>query len=113
MVKPAYSTNRFGVSFTGSPSIPGLVKANPKQFIFLNVTGQRNTTPTNLYGTVPTDGTNGTRNERAGDFSGLTQTVNGVTVFHLRGKRGEYWVVWIRSLGSLSLARISEVKAST
>jgi trimeric autotransporter adhesin len=80
VVKPAYSTNRFGVSFTGSPSIPGLVKANPKQFIFLNVTGQRNTTPTNLYGTVPTDGTNGTRNERAGDFSGLTQTVNGVTM---------------------------------
>jgi hypothetical protein len=55
------------------------VKASTKQFIFLNVTGQRNTTPTNLYGTVPTDGTNGTRNERAGDFSGLTQTVNGVT----------------------------------
>jgi hypothetical protein len=50
VVKPAYSSNRFGVSFTGSPSIPGLVKANPKQFVFLNVTGQRNTTPTNLYG---------------------------------------------------------------
>jgi hypothetical protein len=62
------------VSFTGSPSIPGLVKANPKQFIFLNVTGQRNTTPTNLYGTVPTVA------QRAGDFSGLTQTVNGVTM---------------------------------
>ena len=27
VVKPAYSTNRFGLSFTGSPSIPGLVKA--------------------------------------------------------------------------------------
>jgi hypothetical protein len=73
VVKPAYSTNRFGVSFTGSPSIPGLVKANTKQFVFLNVTGQRNTTPTNLYGTVPTLA------QRSGDFFGLTQTVNGVT----------------------------------
>src|ERR1700748_1015170 len=33
VVKPAYSTNRFGLSFTGSPSIPGLVKASTKQFI--------------------------------------------------------------------------------
>jgi trimeric autotransporter adhesin len=80
VVKPAYSTNRFGLSFTGSPSIPGLVKASTKQFVFLNVTGQRNITPTNLYGTVPTDGTNGTHDQRAGDFSGLTQTVNGVTM---------------------------------
>ncbi|HEY1994396.1 MAG TPA: TonB-dependent receptor [Edaphobacter sp.] len=71
VVKPAYSTNRFGLSFTGSPSIPGLVKASTKQFIFLNVTGQRNTTPSNLYGTVPTPA------QRGGDFSGLTQTVNG------------------------------------
>jgi trimeric autotransporter adhesin len=74
VVKPSYSTNRFGVSFTGSPSIPGLVKANSKQFVFLNVTGQRNTTPTNLYGTVPTE------KQRGGDFSGLSQTVNGVTM---------------------------------
>jgi trimeric autotransporter adhesin len=79
VIKPSFSSNRFGVSFTGSPSIPGLVKASSKQFIFFNVTGQRNTTPSNLYGTVPTDGTNGTDNERAGDFSHLTQTVDGVT----------------------------------
>jgi hypothetical protein len=73
VVKPAYSSNRFGVSFTGSPFIPGLVKASTKQFIFFNVTGQRNTTPSNLYGTVPTLA------QRGGDFSGLTQTVDGVT----------------------------------
>jgi hypothetical protein len=73
VVKPAYSSNRFGVSFTGSPSIPGLVKASSKQFVFLNVTGQRNITPTNLYGTVPTLA------QRGGDFFGLTQTVGGVT----------------------------------
>ncbi len=73
VVRPAYSSNRFGVSFTGSPFIPGVMKASTKQFIFLNVTGQRNITPSNLYGTVPTVA------ERTGDFSGLTQTVGGVT----------------------------------
>jgi len=73
VVKPSFSSNRFGVSFTGSPSIPGLIKASSKQFIFFNVTGQRNTTPSNLYGTVPTLA------ERGGDFSGLTQTMDGVT----------------------------------
>ncbi len=73
VANPAASTNRFGVSFTGSPSIPGLVKANPKQFIFFNVAGVRNITPLNLYATVPTSA------ERIGDFTGLTQTVGGVT----------------------------------
>ncbi len=73
VVKPAYSSNRFGVSFAGSPSIPGVVKASTKQFVFFNVTGQRNITPSNLYGTVPTVA------ERSGDFSGLTQTVGGKT----------------------------------
>jgi len=71
VVKPAFSSNRFGVSFTGSPSIPGVVKASTKQFIFFNVTGQRNITPSNLYGTVPTVA------ERGGDFSALLQPVNG------------------------------------
>jgi hypothetical protein len=73
IVKPAYSSNRFGVSFTGSPFIPGVVKANTKQFIFFDVTGQRNITPSNLYGTVPTLA------QRGGDFKGLTQTLGGVT----------------------------------
>lgn len=65
VVKPSYSSNRFGVSFTGSPSIPGLVKASSKQFIFFNLTGQRNLNPQNLYGTVPTVA------QRGGDFSQL------------------------------------------
>ncbi len=72
VVKPAYSNNRFGVSFAGSPFVPGLVKASTKQFLFFNLTGQRNITPENLYATVPNAA------ERAGDFSALTQTVNGV-----------------------------------
>ena len=69
VTKPSYSSNRFGLSFTGSPFIPGLVKASTKQFVFLNVTGSRNITPSNLYGTVPTV------EERAGDFSALGQTL--------------------------------------
>jgi hypothetical protein len=77
VVKPAFSSNRFGVSFTGSPSIPGLVKASTKQFIFFNVTGQRNITPSNLYGTVPTVA------ERGGDFSALLQPANGLAATQL------------------------------
>ena len=71
VTQPAYSNNRFGISFTGSPFIPKLLKASTKQFVFLNVTGQRNVTPENLYAVVPTLA------ERQGDFSSLVQTVNG------------------------------------
>ena len=71
-IQPAYSTNRFGLNLTGSPYIPGLTKPSTKQFGFLNITGQRNETPTNIAGTVPTDAL------RAGDFSGFTRTVSGV-----------------------------------
>lgn len=73
-VKPAYSSNRYGGSFVGSPYIPGLTKPNPKQFVFLNLTGGRTITPFNAYATVPTVA------QRTGDFTGLTQTVNGVAV---------------------------------
>jgi len=69
VVKPDSMQNRFGVSFTGSPSIPGLVKASTKQFIFFNLTGQRNITPYIFNGTVPSLA------ERSGDFSSLTQTL--------------------------------------
>lgn len=68
IVNPPYSQNRFGVSFVGAPSIPGLVKPNPKQMVFFNLTGVRNTSPQNLYGTVPTVA------ERGGDFSQYVQT---------------------------------------
>jgi len=71
VVKPSYNNNRFGVNFTGSPYIPGLTKPSTKQFVFLNVTGQRNINPLNLYATVPTMA------ERGGDFSGLTQPGSG------------------------------------
>ncbi len=54
VTNPAYSRNSYGASLAGSPYIPGLFKANPKQFVFLNVTGAKNTTPEVLNGTVPT-----------------------------------------------------------
>ena len=66
------SQNSFGVTLSGSPGIPGVMKASTKQFFFLSVTGQRNITPQNLYGTVPT------ALEREGDFSGLTQNNGGM-----------------------------------
>lgn len=69
VAKPSSMQNRFGVSFAGSPSIPGLVQPSTKQFVFFNVTGQRNITPQIFNGTVPTLA------ERAGDFSALTQTL--------------------------------------
>ncbi|WP_348268278.1 TonB-dependent receptor [Edaphobacter paludis] len=69
VVKPSSMSNRFGVSFVGSPFIPGLVKASTKQFVFFNVTGQRNINPEIFNGTVPTLA------ERNGDFSALRQTL--------------------------------------
>jgi hypothetical protein len=69
VVKPAYSSNRFGVTFAGSPFIPGLLKPSTKQFVFFNLTGVRNSTPQNLYATVPTEA------ERSGDFSQLNTRI--------------------------------------
>ncbi|HUZ94195.1 MAG TPA: carboxypeptidase-like regulatory domain-containing protein, partial [Edaphobacter sp.] len=69
VVKPSSMSNRFGVSFVGSPFIPGLVKSSSKQFVFLNVIGQRNINPDIFNGTVPTLA------ERSGDFSALGQTL--------------------------------------
>jgi hypothetical protein len=69
VVKPDSMQNRFGVSFTGSPFIPGLLKASTKQFIFFNLTGVRNVNPYIYNGTVPTLA------ERSGDFSALSQTL--------------------------------------
>ncbi len=72
---PSAYTNRYGVTFASSPYIPGLTKPNTKQFVFLNLTGQKNLnafTPSPVR--VPTEA------ERMGDFSASTQVVNGETV---------------------------------
>ncbi len=71
--KLPYAKDTFGATLAGSPYIPGLTKPSTKQFGFLNFNYSRNTNPEVLVGTVPTDA------ERNGDFSGLTQTVNGAT----------------------------------
>ena len=74
-MKPSSYTNKYGVTFAESPYIPGLTKPNPKQFVFINLTGQKNLNAF-LGGPerVPTT------LEREGDFSESTQVVNGVTM---------------------------------
>ena len=64
--------NRFGVSYAGSPYLPGVSRPSTKQFVFFNVTGVRNITPEDFNGTVPS------ALERLGDFSQSMQTVNGM-----------------------------------
>jgi hypothetical protein len=63
VTNPAGYSNRFGVSIAGSPYIPGLTKPNTKQFVFLNLTGQKNLNGFLATGRVPT------ALERAGNFS--------------------------------------------
>ena len=73
--KPSSYSNKYGVTFAESPYIPGLTKPNPKQFVFINLTGQKNL---NAFlggpARVPTT------LEREGNFSQSTQVVNGVTL---------------------------------
>jgi hypothetical protein len=72
---PSAYSNRFGASIAGSPYIPGLTKPNSKQFVFINLTGQKNLNaflPSPVR--VPTDA------ERAGNFSNSMQIVNGKPV---------------------------------
>ncbi len=78
-----YARNTFGLTLAGSPFIPGLVKANPKQFVFLNANLTRNTSPIVYNEVVPTPLERGDidpLNNPNGDaiLSGLTQTVNGM-----------------------------------
>jgi hypothetical protein len=98
VVKPSYSSNRFGVSFAGSPFIPGLLKASTKQFVFLNVTGQRNTTPQNLYGTVPTAA------EQSGDFSQLGQPIYDPATGHQFQCNGVLNVICANRISSQALS---------
>jgi hypothetical protein len=63
VVNPSAYSNRYGVTLAASPYIPGLTKPNTKQFLFLNVTGQKNLTAFLATGLVPT------ALERAGNFS--------------------------------------------
>ncbi len=63
---PAYSSNRFGLTFLSAPYIPKILTNDKRDFLFLNLSGTRSSSPFDQYGTVPTQA------ERSGDFSALT-----------------------------------------
>ena len=67
--QPASGTNRFGLSFMSAPYIPGLTKPSGKDTMFLTLSGQRSSTPSDQYATVPTDA------ERAGNIPGLAEPI--------------------------------------
>jgi hypothetical protein len=71
--KPSGDRNSLTASFTGTPYIPHLLAANPKQFLFLSVAGTRNTSPSVLQAIVPTMA------ERLGDLTQATQAQKVVT----------------------------------
>src|SRR3984957_12025943 len=64
--QPSYAQNQFGLTFMGAPYIPHLVTHDTKDVIFLNLSGQRSSSPFSQYGSVPT------ADERNGDLSALT-----------------------------------------
>ncbi len=68
--QPPSGTNRFGITFMSAPYIPKLTKPSGKDMVFLTLSGQRSSNPLDEYATVPTDGSFGTVNERAGNFTG-------------------------------------------
>jgi len=71
---PSAYSNKFGASIAGSPYIPGLTKPNTKQFVFINMNGQKNLNAFSSTGTVPTSP------ERAGNFLGATYGPNGTPI---------------------------------
>ncbi len=76
IAQPAYSSNRFGLTFISAPYIPKILTNDKNDFIFLTLSGTRSSSPFDEYGTVPTAA------ERSGDFTGLTtQGGNKITVY--------------------------------
>jgi hypothetical protein len=69
-LQPPSGSNRFGITFMSAPYIPHLIKPSGKDTVFLTLSGSRSSSPLNEYATVPTDGTNGTYNQKNGDFTG-------------------------------------------
>jgi hypothetical protein len=67
--QPASGTNRFGLTFMSAPYLPGLTKPSGKDAVFLTLSGQRNSNPSDQYATVPTDA------ERAGNIPGLAAPI--------------------------------------
>ncbi len=63
--QPASGSNRFGLTLMTAPYLPGVTKPSGKDTMFLTLSGVRNSSPLDEYGTVPTDA------ERAGNILGL------------------------------------------
>jgi hypothetical protein len=78
--QPASGTNRFGLTFLSAPYLPGVTKPSGKDTIFLTLSGQRSSNPLDEYATVPTDGSFGTLNERAGIIPGIANPITPVAV---------------------------------
>ena len=64
LAKPQSDRNTLIASFTGTPYIPHLLAANPKQFMFISGQETRNTTPSLVQAIVPTAA------QRLGDLTG-------------------------------------------
>ena len=60
---PPTPRNRFGLTFLSAPYIPKILTNDKNDFLFLTLSGTRNSSPFDQYGTVPTLA------ERGGDFS--------------------------------------------
>src|ERR1035438_8208765 len=71
--QPASGSNRFGITFMSAPYLPGVTKPSGKDTMFLTLSGVRNSSPLDEYGTVPTDA------ERAGNIPGLAPGVAPIT----------------------------------
>jgi trimeric autotransporter adhesin len=67
--QPASGTNRFGLTLMGAPYIPKLTKPSGKDTVFLTLSGQRSSSPSDLYATVPTEA------EREGEIPGLATKI--------------------------------------
>jgi len=76
--QPPSGTNRFGLTFMSAPYLPGVTKPSGKDVMFLTLSGQRSSNPLDQYATVPTNGSLGTVDERAGNIPGLTNPVTPV-----------------------------------
>lgn len=73
--RPSYAQNQFGLTFFGPPYIPRILTNDTKDLFFLHLSGQRSSSPSDQYGTVPTAA------ERAGDFSQASQPIAPTTIY--------------------------------
>lgn len=73
--RPSFAQNEFGLTFFGPPYIPRLLEHDTKDLFFFHLSGQRSSSPSDQYGTVPTAA------ERSGDFSQASQQDGPVVIY--------------------------------